>query len=119
MNNEKMFFTIGEVEKIIGIKQHVIRFLEKKIPSIIPKRHNGRRLYTKETIQKIRNEIERMTEKTNNKNQKIKKKEKKKNQTQISQKKFSTQDIKTIEDTIQSLKTLSFDIQKELESLKK
>ncbi|CAK8163581.1 putative MerR family transcriptional regulator [Candidatus Xenohaliotis californiensis] len=52
---EKMFYTIGEVEQITEIKQHVIRSWEKKIPSLAPMRHNNRRLYSKKILQILQN----------------------------------------------------------------
>ena len=43
------FRTIGEVEKILGVQQHVLRYWESQIPEIRPVRRGGRsRLYRPE-----------------------------------------------------------------------
>lgn len=50
----KMYFTIGEVEKIIRVKAYTIRFWEKEINVLkIEKGRNGRRRYKKYDIEKI------------------------------------------------------------------
>ncbi|MCR5218542.1 MerR family transcriptional regulator [Treponema sp.] len=40
-------FTIGQVEKLTGIKAHVLRYWEEVVPAIAPKKTvSGRRVYT-------------------------------------------------------------------------
>jgi len=57
--DNKRFFRIGEVSRIIGIKTHVLRFWEKEFPEIKPKRTEAhQRAYRREdiqTIEKIKN----------------------------------------------------------------
>jgi DNA-binding transcriptional MerR regulator len=44
-------YGIGEVEKLLGVKAHVIRYWEKEIPLIQSRRDlNGRRVYTKQDL---------------------------------------------------------------------
>lgn len=55
---EKLYFTIGEVAKIAGIKTHVLRFWETEFPQLSPRKDEaGRRIYRKpdlELVLKIR-----------------------------------------------------------------
>lgn len=47
-------FSIGEVEKITGIKSHVLRYWEKVIPSLSPQKDRGnRRTYSNKDVQII------------------------------------------------------------------
>jgi DNA-binding transcriptional MerR regulator len=44
-------YTIGEVERLLGVKQHVLRYWEKEIPLIEPRKDTfGRRAYTSSDI---------------------------------------------------------------------
>jgi DNA-binding transcriptional MerR regulator len=44
-------YGIGEVEKLLGVKAHVIRYWEKEIPLIRSRRdHGGRRVYAKRDL---------------------------------------------------------------------
>jgi DNA-binding transcriptional MerR regulator len=46
-----MTYGIGEVEKLLGVKAHVIRYWEKEIPLIQSRRdHGGRRIYAKQDL---------------------------------------------------------------------
>ncbi|OJF75853.1 MAG: hypothetical protein BKP49_10360 [Treponema sp. CETP13] len=47
-------FSIGEVEKITGIKSHILRYWEKVIPSLTPQKDQGnRRTYSNKDVQII------------------------------------------------------------------
>ncbi len=54
----KLYFTIGEVSRLAGVKPHVLRFWEQEFPSLAPKKDEaGRRVYRRrdvETVLKIR-----------------------------------------------------------------
>ena len=55
MKNVQAYRTIGEVEKIIKVKPHVLRFWEESITQVKPiKRKGGRRLYSEEVINVLR-----------------------------------------------------------------
>ncbi len=52
-NMEKIFFSIGDVSKILGVEQSVVRFWEKEF-NVKPKRtSSGRRIYQKKDISKL------------------------------------------------------------------
>jgi len=52
INQDKSYFTIGEVSQIIGVQQHVLRNLEKEIGFLSPrKKDSGHRLYTKKDLE--------------------------------------------------------------------
>lgn len=47
-------YTIGQVEEITGIRQHVLRYWEEVIPSFAPQKDfGGRRLYSQKDIETI------------------------------------------------------------------
>lgn len=47
-------FSIGEVEKITGVKAHILRYWEEVVPSIAPQKDiGGRRTYTIREVQII------------------------------------------------------------------
>jgi DNA-binding transcriptional MerR regulator len=47
-----MTYSIGELERLLRVKVHVIRYWEKEIPLIQPKRDNqGRRAYSNRDLQ--------------------------------------------------------------------
>lgn len=49
-----MMYSIGEVEKITGIKSHILRYWESVIPGFAPEKDvSGRRLYSQSEIEKI------------------------------------------------------------------
>ncbi len=51
---DKIFFSIGEVSKIAGVKAHVIRYWETEFPTLKPqKRSDGRRVYRRQDIELI------------------------------------------------------------------
>jgi DNA-binding transcriptional MerR regulator len=51
---DKIFFTIGEVSKIAGLKAHVIRYWETEFPTLKPqKRPDGRRVYKRSDVELI------------------------------------------------------------------
>jgi len=50
----KVYYSIGEVERITGIKQHILRFWENEFPVLNPKRsRSGIRAYKERDIQII------------------------------------------------------------------
>lgn len=50
----KRYFTIGEVSKLCEVKDHVLRYWEKEIPALNPKRRRGRRYYQREDVFLVR-----------------------------------------------------------------
>ncbi len=49
-----MYFSIGEVEKITGIKVHILRYWEDNVPLLQPQKDtNGRRIYSKRDLDVI------------------------------------------------------------------
>ncbi|MBQ3835842.1 MAG: MerR family transcriptional regulator, partial [Treponema sp.] len=45
-------YTIGQVEEITGVKQHVLRYWEEVIPGFAPKKDlGGRRLYSQKDME--------------------------------------------------------------------
>ena len=50
----KRYFTIGEVSNLCQVKDHVLRYWEKEIPALNPKRRRGRRYYQREDVYLIR-----------------------------------------------------------------
>lgn len=54
-NDNKLFYSIGEVSKLLNVSESLLRFWEKEFPQIKPKKGSrGIRRYTKEDIEKIR-----------------------------------------------------------------
>jgi len=52
--DNKRFFRIGEVSRIIGVRPYVLRYWETEFPSIRPKRADSRqRIYQREDIETI------------------------------------------------------------------
>ena len=52
INLSKSFYTIGEVSRIVGVQQHVLRNWEKEIGFLKPrKKDSGHRLYTKKDVE--------------------------------------------------------------------
>ena len=52
--DNKRFFRIGEVSRIIGVKPYVLRYWETEFPTLRPKRADSRqRIYKKEDIETI------------------------------------------------------------------
>lgn len=53
--DEKIYYSIGEVSKIIGISTSKIRFWEKKFDSIKPKKNKkGNRIFNKKELNKLK-----------------------------------------------------------------
>ena len=53
--NEKIYYSIGEVSKIIGISTSKIRFWEKEFDSIKPKKNKkGNRIFSKKELNKLK-----------------------------------------------------------------
>jgi len=51
---DKIFFSIGEVSTIAGVKAHVIRYWETEFPTLRPqKRSDGRRVYRRHDVELI------------------------------------------------------------------
>lgn len=49
-----MFYTIGEIEDLTGVKAHVLRYWEEVIPGFSPQKDlGGRRVYSQHDIQLI------------------------------------------------------------------
>ena len=47
-------YTIGQVEEITGVKQHILRYWEEVIPSISPEKDiSGRRLYSDRDVELV------------------------------------------------------------------
>lgn len=52
--SERIFFSIGEVSKMVGLPPHVLRYWEEEFPSLKPaKARNGKRTYRPQDIEKI------------------------------------------------------------------
>ena len=52
--NEKLYYSIGEVSKILEISTSKIRFWEKEFESINPKKNKkGNRIFTKKDLEKL------------------------------------------------------------------
>ena len=52
--DNKRFFRIGEVSRIIGVRPYVLRYWETEFPTLRPKRADSRqRIYKKEDIETI------------------------------------------------------------------
>ena len=55
MKNVQAYKTIGEVEKVLKVKPHVLRFWEESFSQVKPlKRKGGRRLYSEDVINILR-----------------------------------------------------------------
>ena len=53
-NNEKLYYSIGEVSKMLEISTSKIRFWEKEFESINPKKNKkGNRVFTKKDLEKL------------------------------------------------------------------
>ena len=53
--DNKRFFRIGEVSRIIGVRPYVLRYWETEFPTIRPKRADSKqRIYQREDIEAIR-----------------------------------------------------------------
>ncbi len=51
---EKLFYSIGEVAELSGLKPHVIRYWETKFRSITPKKSmGGKRLYREKDLKEV------------------------------------------------------------------
>lgn len=51
MENDEVKFLIGDVEKLTGIKQHVLRYWEENVPALRPhKDESGRRIYNQRDL---------------------------------------------------------------------
>ena len=47
-------FSIGEIEKLTGIKAHILRYWEEVVPSLSPQKDlGGRRTYSQRDVQII------------------------------------------------------------------
>ena len=62
MSDKKRYFRIGEVASLVGVSITRIRYWEKNLPFLKPKRtRGGHRLYTYEQVQKFK-EVKRLVE---------------------------------------------------------
>jgi len=51
---EKLFYKIGEISQIAGLKPFVLRFWETEFPSLYPKKsEGGQRVYTKKELELV------------------------------------------------------------------
>lgn len=51
---DKLYFKIGEVAKLAGVKQHVLRYWESEFPSIRPqKSKSNQRLYRRKDVEAV------------------------------------------------------------------
>ncbi len=49
-----MSYSIGDVEKLTGIKSHILRYWEKEIPLLRPKKNNfGRRIFSSRDLRVV------------------------------------------------------------------
>ena len=54
-NDKQKLFRIGQVAKMTGIQQFVLRFWEKEFPSVKPhKNKKGNRLFTKDDLEQLK-----------------------------------------------------------------
>jgi DNA-binding transcriptional MerR regulator len=45
-------YTIGDVERLLGVRAHVVRYWDKEIPLLQPKKdHSGKRIYSGRDLQ--------------------------------------------------------------------
>jgi DNA-binding transcriptional MerR regulator len=48
----KLYYSIGEVAKLVGVETHVLRYWENEFPQLNPRKNNaGRRTYTREDLE--------------------------------------------------------------------
>jgi DNA-binding transcriptional MerR regulator len=53
-NGEKLYYSISEVSKIIGLEPYVMRYWEKEFPTLRPKKsRGGNRVYTQKDIEML------------------------------------------------------------------
>ena len=52
--NDRKFYTIGEVSNLLGISQNTIRYIEKKLSFLKPKKIKGKRYYTQKELKLLR-----------------------------------------------------------------
>ncbi len=54
-NNEKLYYSIGEVSRLLNISTSKIRFWEKEFETINPKKNKkGNRIFTKKDLDKLK-----------------------------------------------------------------
>jgi DNA-binding transcriptional MerR regulator len=50
----KLYFRIGEVSRLLGVKAHVLRYWESEFPALAPKKSGtGQRLYRRKDVQTL------------------------------------------------------------------
>ena len=48
----KLYYSIGEVAKLVGVETHVLRYWENEFPQLNPRKNNaGRRTYTRKDLE--------------------------------------------------------------------
>ncbi len=48
----KLYYSIGEVAKLVGVETHVLRYWENEFPLLNPRKNNaGRRTYTRKDLE--------------------------------------------------------------------
>ena len=51
---DRLYFRIGDVSRLVGVKQHVLRYWETEFPAISPKKSGtGQRLYRRKDVEVI------------------------------------------------------------------
>lgn len=51
---DRMFFRIGEVAELLGVKTHVLRYWETEFPMVVPKKSgSGHRVYQKPEVETL------------------------------------------------------------------
>lgn len=50
---KKLFYTIAQVSKVVGIKPYILRYWETEFAQLKPEREKGRRRYRNEDIQTV------------------------------------------------------------------
>ena len=54
LENDKLYYSIGEVKDITGVESHVLRYWETEFPTFRPRKsRTGQRTYTKKDIETI------------------------------------------------------------------
>ncbi len=47
---DKHYYTIGDLSDLSAVLPHVLRYWEKKVPKLKPKKRNGRRYYSQDDV---------------------------------------------------------------------
>lgn len=111
IDEERLYYSIGEASKELDVEQHVLRFWEKQFKEIQPVKANKRRLYTKDDIKVIR----KIKDLLHNKGYTIKGVQKLLRGSKEESIEFSTQDKQeTILDAIKQLRHIQNELERSL-----